>query len=162
MRVTSLILATLLFSACSMRTGSVAGVTGNVHQSSTEDFDVTIVQSNAPMVMSDQTSVDVLFEITVRNRTRQPYTIERVTLESMGGGSYAVPLSSREYKRTIAPAATEALKFWATTNLEGAAINARVPLTIRATIEAANGEGEQRREVFTARLNGHVGLTASR
>ena len=39
-------LGILFLAACASTKGNIAGVTGNVHESSTDDFDVTIVQSN--------------------------------------------------------------------------------------------------------------------
>lgn len=157
-----LLSALLVFVACSSNV-NLGGVTGNVSNQSTHDFDVTIVQASTPQVFRGQTTADVRFDISVANRTAESYAVKRITIQTMGGSDYSVPPTTRNYDRVIAPGTTETFEYWATTTLgENVGPTPRAPLTVRTTIEAANADGAKREETFTARLNGRVSVVAGK
>jgi len=105
--------------------------------------------------MRGQGSTDLRFLITVKNRTDAPWTIERIALQSMGGGTYSMPVRTRAFDRVVAPGAAEEFEFWATVDLADDAILARAPITMRATLYAKNDE-RARTEEFMQRINGRV------
>src|SRR5687767_15492997 len=116
MRMLVLPLVFLTFVACA-QSAAVTANTGTA-EGSTEDFDVIVVQTNTPTVMRNQRDADVQFEITVKNRTQEPWTVRRITLQSMAGTTYSIPVTSREYDRTIAPGAQEKFGYWARADVE--------------------------------------------
>ena len=155
MRRTLPFLPLLLLTLACASSGSVTGVTGVTSEASTEDFDVTIAQANTAMVMRNQSRTDIRFNITIANRTGEPYTIRRVTLQSMSGTTLRIPVSSREFDKTIEPGAKVQLPYWATAEVIGLS-EERPPLAMRASIEATDASGAERNETFMARLNGRV------
>lgn len=159
MRKLVLLLPLLACLGCSESASLVAN-TSRASESSTEDFAVKVEQTNTPTVMRNQHDADVQFEITVKNRTQEPYTIKRITLQSMAGTTYSIPVTSREYDKRIAPGAEEKFGYWARAEVSEIG-TARRPVTVRTSIEATNGDGAMRKEVFTMRLNGHVQLQVS-
>jgi len=152
----------LLLLAClgCAESASLVANTSRASQQSTEDFDVTVVQTNTPTVMRNQHDADVQFDITVKNRTQVPYTVKRITLQTMAGTTYSIPVTSREYDKTIAPGKEETFGYWARAEVSEIG-TARRPMTVRTSIEATDAEGATRREVFTSRINGHVQLQVS-
>lgn len=143
----------------SLACSSASVHTGRTQDSSTPDFDVVIDQPDAPMTMRNQESVELRFLITVKNRTTSPWTIERIALQSMGGGAYSVPVRTRELGRVVAPGAEEQFEFWGTAELSGDPGLARAPITMRTTLYAKNDTGK-RSEEFMQRINGRVAVTA--
>lgn len=151
-------LVLLAFVGCS--SASAVGTTGDAGEASTEDFAVTIAQTATPEVFRGDRSADVKFDLAIVNRTSEPYAIERITLQSLAGGTYYVPPNSRKFGKTIAPGAEEHFAFWTTTYVTET--TAKAPLTLRATIEARGADsGTERQEVFTQRLNGRVQVRAA-
>lgn len=157
----------LLLAACSSGTVNgvdailAGGVTGNTEGRSTDDFDVTIVQANTPMVMSGHKTADVRFDIRVKNRTEEPYTIERVVLVSLAGSTYRLPMTTREYRQVVAPGEETKIEYWATSQVDDHTMGAKAPITLRATLDLRSGGGAAREEVFTTRLNGRVAVSAT-
>lgn len=139
--------------------GSLALAAGSGAQT-TEDFEVVVEQPDAPPVMRGFTSVDVRYVITIVNRTKESVTIQRITIQSLGGGDYQVPLRSRPFNRAIAPATREKFEFWATATVTDPTIGTRAPLMLRTTITAQTVGGE-RREWFIRRVNSRVAVRIS-
>ena len=159
---TLLLLLTLGF-GCSSRNGdaSVSMITGDADYSSTEDYDVKIVQAAAPMSFpADKGSIDVNFEITIKNLRQEPVTIDRISLQSIGGSAYSLDTSSRQYKRTIAAGATETFKFWAPARVD-IHFDANAPLVVRAVVDTITN-GATERETFNREVNGRVGVAMGR
>lgn len=155
-----LLLPLLLLGLACAQSASLVANTSRASEGSTEDFDVTVVQTNTPTVMRNQRDADVQFEITVKNRTQEPWTVRRITVQSMGGATYSIPVTSREYDRTIAAGAQEKFGYWARAEVTEIG-TARHPVTLRTSIEAMSANGAVRDEVFTTRLNGRVQLQVS-
>jgi len=126
----------------------------------TEDLDVDIEQMNAPMMMAGFTTVDVKFEVAVKNRTQTPVTIEHIALQSVGAGDYQIPPRSRPFHKTIAPGAEQKFEFWATAQVGDTTIGTKAPLTLRAMLTLKDVQGK-RTESFVRRVNGRVAVGIS-
>src|SRR5258708_32120124 len=111
---TLLILVTSLTLGCASHGGDagVSVITGDADYSSSDNFDVKIVQAASPMSFpkADKGSIDVNFEITIKNRLTEPVTIDRISLQSIGGPGYLPATPARPEKQRIAPARPEAIK----------------------------------------------------
>src|SRR5205807_326192 len=108
------ILATLTVSCASHFGGAgVATTFGDSDYSSNDEYDVKIVQSAYPMSFpkADKGSIDVSFDITIRNHMKKPVLIDRISLQSMSGSLYRLETSSRQYKQTIAAGGEYKFKF---------------------------------------------------
>jgi hypothetical protein len=112
---------------------------------------------NAPMMMSGFRTVDVKFEVAVKNRTQTPVTIEHIALQSVGAGDYQIPPRSRPFHKTIAPGAEQKFEFWATAQVGDTTIGTKAPLTMRAMLTLKDPQG-QRTESFIRRVNGRVAV----
>lgn len=153
MRPFALLFLAILTASCG--SGGASLVTGDTSHASTDDFLVRIAQTSTPTVMRGQTSTDVLFEIDVKNRTDQPWNIEKIALQSMGGGTYRVPVSTRKYERTVAPGQEETFEYWVTIELGDEILGARPAMVMRATLYA-EADGVKREEEFTSSVNGRL------
>ena len=160
MRISRLLplLSLLLLSFACAESASLVGTTGAASEGSTTDFDLTIVQTSAPPVMRGQTDVDVRFEITVANRTQEPYTIKRIGLQSMSSAGFEVPITSREFEQTIPAGTKKRFDYWARALVSDLG-TARQPVTIRVTLDAVDASGSERKETFISRINGRVTAT---
>jgi hypothetical protein len=145
----------LLLLAVSCETATLVGTTGSSAEGTTDDFNVSIVQANAAMVMRNQSTADIRFNITIANRTQEPYTIKRITLQSMSGTDFVIPVRSRGFDKTIAAGAKAELPFWATAQVADIG-TPRQPVTLRTIVNAVSEKGGERSETFTARINGRV------
>lgn len=141
--------------------GTLTANTGSPAEGSTEDFDVSIVQANTPVVMREQSTADLRFDITIANRTEEPYAIKRITLQSMSGANFTIAARTRPFDQTIAAGGKAQLTFWATARVWDLG-SAKQPLTLRATLDAVSGSGAERSETFTARVNGNLQLQVAR
>ena len=138
-------------------------ITGDSSYSSTEAYDVQIAQAASPMTFpqADKGSIDVNFEITFRNASAKPVTIDRISLQSMGGSYYRLDTSSREYKLAVAAGETHIFKFWAPARVTDPTLEARVPMVVRALIDTVV-EGQAQREVFSREVNGSFAIGGRR
>lgn len=160
-------LAALLLGSLSCATGAAVVTTGEAGETAvvttgavgetTEDLDVDVEQLNAPMVMQGFNSVDVKFQIAVRNRTQTPVTVSHIALQSIGGSDYQIPSRTRPFNRTIAPGAQEKFEFWATARVDDPTIGTKAPLTVRTMLTLRDAQG-QRTESFVRRVNGRVAI----
>jgi hypothetical protein len=154
MRLAACAIFSLTLLAC-QSSGNLTGQTGRREQSSTNDFEVVVEQAVSPMVMPSHDDAQVRFDVTVFNHLPAPLTIQRISLQSMGGAGYSIPVTTREYTKVIEPGASETIEFWAAAAVSDATMGTHVPVTIRTTVEAV-ADGKQRREEFMNRVNGHV------
>lgn len=149
-------LAALLLGSLSCASGTAVGTTGEVGET-TEDLDVDIEQLNAPMMMQGFNSVDVKFQIAVKNRMQAPVTVSHIALQSIGGSDYQIPPRTRPFNKTIAPGAEEKFEFWATARVDDPTIGTKAPLTMRTMLTLKDSQG-QRTESFVRRVNGRVAV----
>jgi len=164
-----LILLVLLAGGCAGNMGSIdtgGGVTlagaGDTQADTTGDFDVRVEQTSASMAMptsaNDRTPVaplDVKYAISVMNMTNAPVTLRRITL-STPEGPFVIRTTSRNYKKTIAPGATEKVDFWAQATAADANVGAATPALVRTMIEFESSQGK-RTESFMRNVNGRFG-----
>ena len=100
--------------------------------------EVTLVQLSrvAEGMRSDTGPVSVHYGVEVRNRTDAPIHLDRVSVQSIGGGAYDLPAHSQAFDVTIASKETKSVDFWAPAYVAmPAASGANGPVTIRATVE---------------------------
>lgn len=141
------------------KSAALVGTTGR-NTASTEDFDVTIVQAETPMMMYGQPDVDIKFDVTVSNRTNEAYLVKRIALQSIGGVSFDVPVTTRAFRKTIPPGQKAKFGYWTRANVTDA--TSRQPVTMRALLEAVSASGRERSEEYTARLNGRFQIQVDR
>jgi hypothetical protein len=85
---------------------------------------------------SDTGPVSVHYGVEVRNPTDAPIHLDRVSVQSIGGGAYDLPAHSQAFDVTIASKETKSVDFWAPAFVANpAASGANGPVTIRATLE---------------------------
>ena len=158
-----LVLVSLLTLGCASRDSGIdaAFVTGDATYSSTDAYDLKIAQTAAPMSFpkADKGSIDVNFDITIRNASPKPVTIDRISLQSMGGSLYRLDTSSRQYKLEIAAGQTHTFKFWAPAHVSDTTIEARAPMVVRALVDTIV-DGQSAREVFNREVNGSFAIGA--
>jgi hypothetical protein len=152
-----------LFCACASGTISNSGkelemITGE-DSDSTSDFDVAIEQTTTPMAMPSALPgpVDVKYQITVENRTKEPVKLSQIDLQSIGGEIVQIDLTTRRFNKTIEPGAKASVDYWATARVRDANIGADSPLVIRTRLHFKSGETERKVE-FTRRVNGRLAI----
>lgn len=152
-----LLLGSLLLAGCTNSTvGAGFGVTtGDPDYSSTEAYDVKVVQTANPMSFpnADNGRIDVSFDIEFTNKSEKPVTITRISLQSMGGTQYRLETSTRKYERLVAPHEKTTFKYWAPAIVDGTALDARAPMVVRTLIDTLV-DGQDSRETFNREVNG--------
>jgi hypothetical protein len=160
-RPLSILVAISLMTGCAGGGATIGGsfVTGNADYSSTDLYDVKIEQTAYPMSfpLADRGSVDVSFDITIRNASQKPVTIDRISLQSMSGSFYRLDTSSRQYKHLLAAGETFKFKFWASAHLDSATTAAGTPLVVRALVDTIV-DGAKQREQFNREVNGTASI----
>jgi hypothetical protein len=160
----------VLLAGCAGNMASVdtgGGVTlaaaGDTQADTTTDFDVAIEQTSASMAMptsaNDRTPVaplDIKYAISVTNNTKEAVTLRHITLSSPDG-PFVIENSMRNYKKTIAPGATEKVDFWARAQAADANVGASTPALVRTMIEFEGPQGK-RTESFMRNVNGRLGV----
>jgi hypothetical protein len=171
-RTAATIALLLLFCACSgtttmSRDNVTVAAAGDIERQTTEDFDVSIEQTAAPMAMpvgandsSPNAPLDVQYGITIGNRTAQTVTVKKIAL-STAPGLFTFPVTQREFKTSIAPGASGHVEFWATGTARDANIGANAPTVLRARITLETSGGGTRTETFLRRVNGAVSAGVS-
>lgn len=138
---------------------ATAVIARDIDSASAEGIDLDIVQTAAPPVMGDQTSIDVQYTFEIRNRGTEPFTVKRITIWS-AGGSYHIENRSRPFNKTVAPGQMEKIPFWAratgVTNLTGS----DAPVTLRAEVEVSEAAGS-RKATFVRNVGGRVTVGVS-
>ena len=133
----------------------LAVATADAYYDSTDKLRFEIEQTSHPMMLGvgSDSRADVSFRITITNKTKAPVTVNRLTLQSIGGSIYAVDTTRRKFNTKIAPQARESFKFWATARATDRRLETDVPLVIRTTVDGLEGD-EPLHAVFNRRVNG--------
>jgi hypothetical protein len=100
--------------------------------------DVTLVQLSrvAEGTQYDTGPVSAHYGVEVKNVTAAPLHLDRVTVQSLGGGAYDLPAHSQAFDLVIAPGETRSVDFWAPANVSNPAVaGANSPVTIRGMLE---------------------------
>lgn len=152
----ALLALVLLVSACATSSNTLGGAVsfGDGDYSSSDDYDVKIVQTANPMSFprADNGNLDVSFEITIKNLRTEPVTIDRISLQSMSGRNYTLETSTRKYERAIPAGGTETFKYWTHAHVEGTVLETSAPMVVRALVDTVIGDGKQR-ETFNREVH---------
>jgi len=115
-----------------------AGCATTSDTTSSIEPEITLVQLSrvAEGMRSDTGPVSVHYGVEVRNTTDAPIHLDRVSVQSIGGGAYDLPAHSQAFDVTIAPKESKSVDFWAPAYVvTPAASGANGPVTVRATVE---------------------------
>lgn len=87
--------------------------------------------------------MSVRYRVAVRNTSKEPITLQRVNIESVGLGAYVVNHSS-VFDVAIAPSQVREVAFWAATQRSDNIVGANGPVTLRvvASFNSASGRFE--------------------
>jgi hypothetical protein len=127
--------ALLLTIGCATSDDSISATSS---PASPNDPEVTLVQLShvAAGTEYDAGPVSAHFRVDVRNPAETPIHLDRVSVQSIGGGAYDLPAYSQGFDVTIAPKESRSVDFWARANVANPTVSgANGPVTIRATIE---------------------------
>lgn len=104
---------------------------------SASDPEISIAQLSrvAEGMQYDTGPVTVHFAVEVRNPTTDPLRLDRVDVQSIGGGAYNLSSHSQAFDVTIAPKESRSVDFWAPANASPTVAGANGPVTIRAMLE---------------------------
>jgi hypothetical protein len=88
--------------------------------------------------------MSVRYRVAVRNTTKEPITLQRVSIESVGMGAYVVSHVAVFDPIAIAPAQSREVVFWAATQRSENVTGANGPVTLRvvASFDSASGRFE--------------------
>lgn len=104
--------------------------------------DVTLIQLSrvAEGTQYDTGPVTVHYAVEVKNTLAEPVQLRRVTMLSIGGGSYTLPSYSQGFNETIGPGETRSVAFWAPARVAIPTVaGANGPVTLRGTLEFEAG-----------------------
>lgn len=104
--------------------------------------DVTLIQLSraAEGTQYDTGPVTVHYAVEVKNTMAEPLQLRRVTVLSIGGGSYTLPSHSQGFNETISPGETKSVAFWAPAYVAMQTVaGANGPVTLRGTLEFEAG-----------------------
>jgi hypothetical protein len=100
--------------------------------------EVAIIQVSrvAEGTQYDTGPISTQYAVEVKNTLAAPVQLRRVSVQSIGGGSYTLPAHSQGFDETIEPGATKRVTFWAPAYVAMQTVaGANGPVTVRGTIE---------------------------
>ena len=104
--------------------------------------DVTLIQLSrvAEGTQYDTGPVSAHYAVEVKNTLTEPLQLRRVTVQSIGGGSYTLPAHSQGFNETIGPGETKQVAFWAPAYVSMQTVaGANGPVTVRGMLEFEAG-----------------------
>jgi hypothetical protein len=105
---------------------------------SANEPDVTLVQLSrvAEGMQYDTGPVSAHFGVEVRNPTDAPIHLDRVTVQTIGGGAYDLPSHSQAFDVAIGPKESKSVDFWAPARVVNPVVSgSNGPVTIRAMLD---------------------------
>lgn len=143
MRTTLAVCLLLLLVACAS-TDSAEDTSGSEKLNlSTPSIEVAQISSVGAAARHVTGGLPVQFRIGVTNNGDEPITLTRVTIQSLGGGSYELPQASNPFKVTIEPKQSQNVEMWAPANIPYASVaGANGPVTVRATLFFDSAKGK--------------------
>ena len=161
MRKSTLVLAVLatLSTACAtMKSDSGLGRTRvNVIKPEIELSQVSEMPAAARHV---QGAIPVQYSMRVANRSAEPITLKRVTVQSMGMGAYRIDATGRPFDTQIQPDEYQVVEFWLPANVvDNTIIGSNGPVTLRATLQFDSPVG-QFQEIVVQQVNAMPGRGA--
>ena len=107
------------------------------------------VRQSGPIYFGSGTVAPVTLDVDIANPTAETLIIRRVRLESPGMGQYQLYPVTREFRETLNPGQQTSVSLSARAIANQARLNPTEPLTIRATLEFENSQGQRRREIYS-------------
>ncbi|HEX7681107.1 MAG TPA: hypothetical protein VF713_23425 [Thermoanaerobaculia bacterium] len=104
--------------------------------------DVTLIQLSrvAEGTQNDTGPVSAHYAVEVKNTLTEPLQLRRVTVQSIGGGSYTLPSHSQGFNETIGPGETKQVAFWAPAYVSMQTVaGTNGPVTVRGMLEFESG-----------------------
>jgi hypothetical protein len=135
MRNLLMITALLLAVGCATSDDSISA---NGNPASANEPEITLVQLShvAAGTEYDSGPMSTHFGVEVRNPAATPIHLDRVSVQSIGGGAYDLPAYSQAFDVTIGSKEIRSVDFWTRAYVSNPAVSgANGPVTIRATIE---------------------------
>ncbi|MGH9423389.1 MAG: hypothetical protein ACRD3J_25675 [Thermoanaerobaculia bacterium] len=100
----------------------------------------------------DTGPVSTQYAVDVKNTLAAPLQLRRVSVQSIGGGSYTLPPHSQGFNETIEPGATKRVTFWAPAYVAVQTVaGANGPVTVRGTIEFES-EGKKSQKIVVQNI----------
>jgi hypothetical protein len=80
--------------------------------------------------------ISVQYRVDVTNRAKEPITLRRVDLVSLGAGAYTLRPTSYPFDKMLVAGETTALQFWVPANIDDPTIvGANGPVSVRLTLQ---------------------------
>lgn len=122
---------------------------------------ITQVSSMPAAARHVEGSIPVQYSLRVANRSAEPITLKRVTVQSMGAGAYNVNATGRPFDTRIQPEEYQVVEFWVPANVSQTTImGANGPVTLRATLQFDSPVG-QFQEIVVQQVNAMPGRTGN-
>lgn len=153
----------LLLTACASSSDSDTSLlSSSTEHGSTTDFDLSLEQTNVPIQIGSQSTLDFRYAIEVRNQSASPVTLKRISLSSVSSAPVVIGTTTRAFNETLAPGESRTVEFWATALIEDFTRGARLPVTLRIRPTFNDGSGKDRSETFTRRVAAKYGVELGR
>ena len=99
------------------------------------EINLTQISNVAEAARNITGGISVEFRVSVTNQGRDPITVTRVGVQSMGAGAYTLPPASTPYNETVHAGETRNLDLWAPATIyDPTILGANGPVTIRAIV----------------------------
>ena len=79
--------------------------------------------------------IEVQFAMKISNRSKQPITLRRIEIQSVGGGGYTLRHETQVFNKTVEPDHFDTVKFWVRALSQGDTPAANEPVTIRGVAQ---------------------------
>ena len=128
------------------------------YMSSTEpEISIAQLSRAAEGTQYDTGPLSAHFAVEVRNPTSESLHLDRVDVQSMGGGAYDLRPHSQAFDVTIAPKESRSVEFWAPAYVSMPTVaGANGPVTIRATL-AFDAAGKKFQKVVIQNISSIAG-----
>ena len=124
------------------------------------DIELTQVSTMPAAARHVEGGIPVQYAMRVANRSAEPITLKRVTVQSMGMGAYRVDATGRPFDTKILPDQYQVVEFWVpATVVESTIVGANGPVTLRATLQFDSPVG-QFQEIVVQQVNAMPGRGA--
>lgn len=94
-------------------------------------------------VLVDETSIDLLVD--VLNRSSEPITLRRLSLQAVSGGAFGFEPASRTFDETIPPGQVRTVDMWVRAKAENVRMDPSNPVSVRGSAIFDSGVGSFRR-----------------
>ncbi|HMC21587.1 MAG TPA: hypothetical protein VKL19_07055 [Thermoanaerobaculia bacterium] len=121
---------TLLLIGCAS-----AAPDSNKAPSSEPEILITQLSNVAEAARHISGGISVQYRVDITNRAKEPITIKRIDVISLGAGAYTLRPTSTPFNARLNPGESQALQFWASAFIDDPTIlGANGPVTLRVTV----------------------------